>query len=32
MSLETVTNKELEIGIEKSLKNAKELIEEGDIL
>lgn len=32
MSLETITDKELEVGIEKSLKNAKELIEEGDIL
>jgi AbiV family abortive infection protein len=32
MSLENVTDKELEVGIEKSLKNAKELIEEGDIL
>lgn len=32
MSLDTVPDKELEIGIKKSLKNAKDLIEEGDIL
>src|SRR5690606_24656563 len=32
MRLENVPNKELEDGIEKSMKNAKELIEEGDIL
>ena len=32
MNIENLSNNELEIGIEKSLKNAKELIEEGDIL
>ncbi len=32
MSLENVSDKELELGIVKSLKNANELIEEGDIL
>lgn len=31
-SLENVSDKELEIGIDKSLSNAKELIAEGDIL
>lgn len=32
MSLEIISDTELEIGIEKSLKNARELIDEGDIL
>jgi len=32
MNLEKLLNDEIEIGIEKSLENAKELIEEGDIL
>jgi AbiV family abortive infection protein len=32
MSLENISDKELEVGIDKSLKNANELIEEGDIL
>lgn len=32
MKLEKITDKNLVVGIEKSLKNSKELIEEGDIL